>query len=631
MSDQLAEFSRRKDWHYDLSKSLDGVDLSSKPTVSLSDANDASFLSSTFVFRSGEGKAGEPSAAQLMIRSDAFSGSAPVQLSQVRVEFEGSLRPIILTHDPASATSDELRGNALLARVGLEVGEEEETEAEDAEGSETLAPVRGAADLLLSPGQTRVYEMAIPLRDPGDARAQSAVVSVDNEAFSLDYTVSYKDNTPGTFWLEPSGFQRKIGREGAQQIHVEPRPPKMEIKPVNGVDQYYTNEAITLDFELVNAEDEDAVTKLDVHVFGEQVPGATVKITGHPDIVSPPNVEASRLAGLSLGTIKISDKIGIQVCLDEVAHPSSLEFNIRAAYHLASDPGTRIVRKNTFTASVVSPFEANYEFLPRLHPDPWPSVFDPDTIRGASEDESSQPPLGVAQKWCLICHYASFATENLQVVGLDAQVLSSTGGIQCATTERPELPDAGLEVTPRAMQEAHFDVTTQKLSLDDRGPATVDLALVLRWRRPGSSVVNVTTLLAPRYSVMHIEPRALASLSPVTADDGLLGLDVTIENPSSHFLTFGITMEPSDEFAFSGPKRTTVHVLPVSRRVSSFRVLPLVRGAFIRPGLAVRDKYFQKVLRVLPTEGMRVDKEGLMIWVPGEEGEEGNEEQKESP
>lgn len=560
-----------------------------------------------------------------MIRSDSFSGSAPVQLSQVRIEFEGGLRPIILTHDPGSATSDELRGNALLAKVGLEVGQEE-TEAEEG-ASETLAPVRGAADLLLSPGQTRVYQMAIPLRDPGDARAQSAVVSVDNDAFSLDYTVSFKDSTPRTFWLDPSGFRRKIGREGAQHIHVEPRPPKMEIKPVNTVDQYYTNEAITLDFELANAEDEDAVTKLDVHVFGEQVPGATVKITGHPDIVSPPNVEASKLAALSLATIESSGKIGIQVCLDEVAHPSSLEFNIRASYHLASDPGTRIVRKNTFTASIVSPFEANYEFLPRLHPDPWPSVFDPDTIRDVSEDdEPSQPPLGLAQKWRLVCHYASFATENLQVVGLDAEVLSSTGGIQCAATDRPELPGAGLDVTPRAMHEAHFDVTARKLSLDDRGPATVDLALVVRWRRPGEGegVVNVTTLLAPRFPVLHVEPRVLASLAPAAGgdDDGLLGLDVTIENPSSHFLTFGITMEPSDEFAFSGAKRTTVHVLPVSRRVSSFRVLPLVRGAFIRPGLAVKDKYFQKVLRVLPTEGMRVDKEGLMIWVPGDEEEQ---------
>lgn len=31
----------------------------------------------------------------------------------------------------------------------------------------------------------------------------------------------------------------------------------------------------------------------------------------------------------------------------------------------------------------------------------------------------------------------------------------------------------------------------------------------------------------------------------------------------------------------------------------------------------MRDKYFQKVLRIIPTEGMKIDKDGLLVWVPG--------------
>jgi hypothetical protein len=57
-----------------------------------------------------------------------------------------------------------------------------------------------------------------------------------------------------------------------------------------------------------------------------------------------------------------------------------------------------------------------------------------------------------------------------------------------------------------------------------------------------------------------------------------------------------------------------------------------VRGAYVRPGLVVRDKYFQKTLRVIPTEGMKIDQEGLLIWVPGNgkvEGEEGSGESTE--
>ena len=78
-------------------------------------------------------------------------------------------------------------------------------------------------------------------------------------------------------------------------------------------------------------------------------------------------------------------------------------------------------------------------------------------------------------------------------------------------------------------------------------------------------------------------------------------------------------MEPSEEFAFSGSKQTTLHLLPVSRRSATYRMLPLVRGEWVRPALVVRDKYFQKVLRVIPTEGMKMDKEGFLVWVPPEE------------
>jgi hypothetical protein len=45
-----------------------------------------------------------------------------------------------------------------------------------------------------------------------------------------------------------------------------------------------------------------------------------------------------------------------------------------------------------------------------------------------------------------------------------------------------------------------------------------------------------------------------------------------------------------------------------------------VRGEWIGPvQCVVRDRYFQKVLKIAPTEGMRLDKEGILIWVPPEE------------
>jgi hypothetical protein len=100
----------------------------------------------------------------------------------------------------------------------------------------------------------------------------------------------------------------------------------------------------------------------------------------------------------------------------------------------------------------------------------------------------------------------------------------------------------------------------------------------------------------------------------------MIHFDVTIENPSNHFLTFGLTMEPSEKFAFSGVKSSTLQLVPLSRRTMRFRLLPTVRGEWIGPiHCVIRDRYFQKVLKIAPTEGMKVEKEGILVWVPAED------------
>ena len=51
-----------------------------------------------------------------------------------------------------------------------------------------------------------------------------------------------------------------------------------------------------------------------------------------------------------------------------------------------------------------------------------------------------------------------------------------------------------------------------------------------------------------------------------------------------------------------------------------FRLLPTVRGEWIGPiHCVIRDRYFQKVLKIAPTEGMKVEKEGILVWVPAED------------
>ncbi|KXH65455.1 hypothetical protein CNYM01_09965 [Colletotrichum nymphaeae SA-01] len=613
------KFTRRPNWHYDISRSLEGLDIEPKPTVTINDDVVSSFIAASFMFKSEDGKAGENCQAQVAIRSDAFPDASAVTLKGLRIDFEGSLKTITLDHDPES-NGGKSKGNVTLVDVPLteqaRAGEEEE------EGSSGLS---GSGNLTLKPGHTNVYEMAIPLREPGEAHASSATLILETDTFLLNYTVTFRDLGATDFWFGPSLSRRRIVRQSAHVIQVQARPPKLEIKLAQPLDQFYANEPMDLIVDVVNAEETEAVAKLEAHVFGEQIPAFRVDIEDEGEHVAEAGQEEAKLTGLTLGTLATSQSKRVKIRLEPVQLTTSFDVTLRVFYHLATDPATLIMQILPVQLNVVNPFEANYDLIPRLHSDPWPSLFDYEGVQDPSADEAAMQPRGLAQKWCLVCHFASFATEDLEIVSMDAEVIACQNHARCNTATRPEIAEGGLRIPPKQMQEAQFDLVAQKFSLDDRGPASLDVAFVLKWRRTSTTSspapVNTTRMLVPRYIVLGTEPRVLASYSLTNTVTGLIHLDITIENPSSHFLTFGLNMEPSDEFAFSGSKQTTAHVLPVSRRTITYRLLPLIRGDYIRPTLVVRDKYFQKVLRIIPTEGMKIDKDGLLVWIPPEEGE----------
>lgn len=67
-------------------------------------------------------------------------------------------------------------------------------------------------------------------------------------------------------------------------------------------------------------------------------------------------------------------------------------------------------------------------------------------------------------------------------------------------------------------------------------------------------------------------------------------MDYTLENPTSHFLMFDLTMEASEEFAISGPKLKSCNILPMSRQTVSYNLLPMMKGEWISPQLRVVDR-----------------------------------------
>ncbi|SPJ84225.1 uncharacterized protein FTOL_10742 [Fusarium torulosum] len=610
------KFVRQPQWHYDISKSLQGITAEEKPSISLSDEKTGSFISASFVFRHKEGKAGETCSAQLALTSHTFRDAAPITFESLRVEFSGSLRPILLEHE-APAEEPTPTSEASILSLSLE---------EDyAGGSEDELPtlLKGHSNLALQPGQTRVFEMKIPLREPGTATASSVSLFHSNESFDLDFRLTIRGTDPVVGWYIQGSSKPRSSRPEAGTIQIQPRPPKMEIKLLEPMAQYYANEAIDLQVELINAEDESATAKLDIHLFGKEVPAMRVEVDGHEGSAEA-STEESKISGLALGAIKSTSSVKLVLHIDPASSPTTLDLHLRTSYHLDSDVATPIMQMLTVQLNVVNVFEANYDLVPRLHPGPWPSLFDSEGL-GDTEESVAR---GFAQKWCLLCHYASFAQEDLKVLGMDLKVVSCVGGARCNVTQGANVSHEGVVVAPKTMHEAQFDLLAQKLTLEDRHPVTLELAFVIRWQRQSRSdgAVNTTTMPVGKYLVLGTEPRVLASVyhaaKPEDGIPGLLQMDMTVENPSNHFLTFGLSMEPSEDFAFSGAKQTTLNLLPQSRRTVTYRLFPHVNGVYIRPKLTVRDKYFQKVLRIIPTEGMKIDEEGLLVWVPGEETKE---------
>jgi len=584
---------------------LQGLEtIKTKPTVILHEKDVNSFISATYAFEFSEGKVGELCSSQFSVKSSAMPTAMPVTMAEVRLNFEGSLKPLVLRHQPAADERTENVGSTSLTKVLL---------------SEIIqdgkASLLGETSLTFRPGQTTVFEFNTALREAGDGTAVSVTFIMNTDLFDLEYTHKFEPTTTPDVWWGANSVKKRIVRLNSAAITVLPKPPKLELRFLGLQEQYYTNEAIILQLEVVNGEDADAIVHLDIRILGDGAPAVELKVPASNDTEEGEN--GSDL-GTSLGTVACAASTTIEISIPSVDLPAVYDISMKATYSLVSDLETSIYRSMAMQLEVTSPFEANYDFSPRIHADMWPSLF----THVEGEDVGTEVQAhGLAQKWCLTARYASFAADDLIVEDVDVQILGMNGGIQSYTNKLTTIPEDGLKVPPKSLEEAQFEVFTQKISLDDRGTATLDVSLAIKWRRDREdTAVNTTILGVPRLLVASTEPRVLAAVSYSTKIPSMIHFDVMIENPSNHFLTFGITMEPSEKFAFSGVKQSTLQLVPLSRKTMRFRLLPSVRGEWIGPvHCVIRDRYFQKVLKIAPTEGMRVDKEGILIWVPPED------------
>jgi hypothetical protein len=577
------------------------------------------------VFEKGEGNVGEPLQIQLAITSTAHPHSVPISLSEVKIVFEGSLRPIKI--QPVETTEGETDPpSCQISTVSLRDSAISTDSSTILSPTGGIAPMIGTAELTFKPLQTRVFNLTSIPRESGDAQIASVTLAVEGEKFNLVYAITDHIQLSSFWWVNTTNGPRKrrIGKDRDPTLcRILPKPPRIHIDTLNLRETYYTNERVVLKLAIENHEDEAAEATLQVRLFGQ--PESSLRLAwadaseDQTEIADAVVDNTPHSISRSIGTLAPSSIIEMPVVLSETLDALDYELEVSVRYSLLSDIQTPISKTVMVELGFVRPFEANYDFLPRIHPEGWPDFFHLEDA--VAENDTNSKPNGLQQKWSATSKIVSFASEPLVVEKVTLSLVGTHGGVLCDIGQESLITPEAPQILPEELRESEFDLSVQKASLDDRRSATLDLALEVQWRRPAaddSEPSTVSSLAVPRFLIPMGEPRILASASSSGALSGLIHLDYTLENPSMHSLTFNIAMEASEHFAFSGPKTKALQLAPLSRHTVRYNLLTFRPGTWIQPHLVVIDTYFNKTLRILPTEGMRTDKKGLLVWVDAE-------------
>lgn len=561
---------------------------------------------------------GEPLPSQIAVTSTARKGSCSITLSTLAFHFKGCLSEVQLVHksnDRSSNTATQLQ-ECLL--------EEHASTAP----SEQKPRWIGHGDLTIHPGQTKVYSFPIIFREAGDVEVVASKFDIQTDRFMLELSAGDgQPDIPPVWWLKSGETvkSRKMNRPSGVAVKVLPKPPKMEIRLPNVRDHYYTDEPITLAMEIWNREDEDTEAVLEVRLLGrskDTLGYSWIQEASSPMKEVPPPVDSDMdLPGHVVGRLAQGERTTENIRFTAPSEPADYALEVKVLYHVLSDRDIPISKTLIADLVFIGPFETSYELTPRVHPDPWPSYFQLEEAE-ANQLPDSTDAFGIAQKWHLKAKIASFAEEILELKNLSVEVQSVHGGATCEISREFEAVDAAMQ--PQKIVEWSFCIDCRKSTLEERRPTGLDTSLNIFWQRSGdpSNPKVMTSLTIPRIHIPSSEPRVLASVSHSSKIPGLIYMDYTLENPTMHFLTFELSMEASEEFGFSGPKLRTLQLLPLNRQTVRYSILPIARGVWITPMLKVVDRYFNKTLKVQATDGLRLDKKGVSVWVEGVQAKE---------
>ena len=546
-------------------------------------------LSACFVFGNTETHVGDRIECQLALVSHAAKDIAPLVLSNVLILLSSG-KIVTLRH---RESEDQALGEDVLVDLSDTL--------EQGDGNLNLE-----ADLTLLHASRRFYSFTLGFREATAVRLQQLSLQLGDEVFSIEHTFTDSALVRGSALYVQCGDmleERLLPYLETTAVAVHPKAPKMQMVLHGLQKQYYLGETLTLEVELLNDEAEpvDASAVISVSHPGE----GELDVRWNDKAAADRNVDVGQL---SVSAIR---KATLQMTAPSMAAVCTL--NVEISYTLVSDPATPLLKTMAVEVSVAAPFEATYSFGPLLHSGSWPSYF---ASPAASDDEQ---PEGIPQRWRLGSLLHSVAADDLQIRGFRLVKAGDTIVAACFLQDAPAFEQQILGPEQELRLESEF--VTRKLSFDDRRPTNVELTLQVDWSRAADSDIVTTSLDIPRLTLPSSEPRVLCTVEDSLPDGLDLTLQYHIENPSGHFLTFALTMEANDDFAFSGPKYRTLSVAPISRVCVQYRLVVHdtetddsdTKERWISPTLQVVDSYYNKALRVHSGGSrVRIDEKGSL-------------------
>lgn len=568
-------------------------------------------VAATFAFTVANGHVGEALPFQIVVTSLAHQVSRPITLSHLLLAFTSGLRSVEIRHD-SHVGYERLTEKGLVHFYAPSLRKE---------ASGTL---QGTCNLEISPGSTKVISLtALPL-DAGEIEVSKISLCVEADQFDFEHAISGSNClTQQHLWTaDGKGLfkgETKSGR--STTIEILPKPPKIRIELPNVLKAYFTGEHVSIDIQVRNEEEEESNVDIEVSFLDQADPTPVLRWAATPEgsMDALDQNQSSRIK-TSLGVIRPSGTRRLTVKFQAKPETAQCTFDIQCRYFLLSDPETPVSKAFSVDMHFMRPFEANFDYVPQVQDEPLSNYFHISAVESPGSLGSKNAGTSeIKQRWAATAAIASFASTDLTIEAVDLQLATTPQKAACDITPEVDSSSVAATISPYGILKRQFMLDLHRLSIEDQQTTCFDLRLRITWLRDIPDAPSATAILPlPELVASFGEPRVLASASQFNISLNTIYLDYMIENPSMHVLSFNITMDANEDFAFSGPKAVSVQLIPYSYHFIRYTLLPLVRGKSIYPQIKIVDVVWNKMLKVHASRGMRSDKRGISIWIDSE-------------